>query len=76
MKRNRTEVSHFRISLPHHIYAVLRLFLSRLLTFFWSRVNKNTINAEVEPPFEPREVHIRRGQNVRDKFILEQEIGR
>jgi hypothetical protein len=44
--------------------------------FFLSRVNKNTINAEVEPPFEPREVHIRRGQNVRDKFILEQEIGR
>ena len=46
------------------------------LFFILSRVNKNTINAEVEPPFEPREVHIRRGQNVRDKFILEEEIGR
>jgi hypothetical protein len=73
MKRNRTEVSHFRISLPHHIYACSAT-ISDL--FFVSRVNKNTINAEVEPPFEPREVYIRRGQNVRDKFVLEQEIGR
>ena len=33
-------------------------------------------NAEIEPPFESRDVLIRRGVNVRDYYVLEEEIGR
>lgn len=31
---------------------------------------------EIEPPFESRDVLIRRGLNVRDFFDMEEEIGR
>lgn len=34
------------------------------------------VRAEIEPPFESRDVQIRRGLNVRDFFDMEEEIGR
>lgn len=34
------------------------------------------MKTEIEPPFESRDVQIRRGLNVRDFFEMEEEIGR
>lgn len=51
---------------------------SEVLHSFFYLKNEKKINnkTEIEPPFESRDVQIRRGLNVRDFFEMEEEIGR
>lgn len=48
-------------------------FVLKICVWFTSSFKKKI---EIEPPFESRDVQIRRGLNVRDFFEMEEEIGR